>query len=81
MQRRTCKAMNRRDLPDNSNTLSGRLLLADKSFTAGKGFLKARYVIGGHQDQMKGVMVHTTAVLGKTGSRLPGDFAIPNMDE
>lgn len=60
LRRNTFKIILKKDVPPNGNILSGRFVLAIKSTVDGQIKFKARFVIGGHRDKMKNMMVHCT---------------------
>ena len=53
----------REDIHADANMLSGRFVLAIKSTKDGEVKYKVRFVIGGHRDKLKHVMVHHTATV------------------
>ena len=55
------------DIPPGANVLPGRFVLAIKSDRGGPTKWKARFVVGGHRDKFKKLMVHTSQAL-QTGS-------------
>lgn len=63
LDRRTFKVILTEDVPQDGNVLPGRFVLAIKSTEDGMTKYKARYVIGGHRDRLKHMMVHTTSTL------------------
>ena len=70
LKRGTFKVLLREDIPRNANVLPGRFVLAFKSTEDGKLKHKARYVIGGHRDRLKHMMVHSTSTLQPSSIRL-----------
>ena len=62
-ERGTFKVILREDIPRDGNVLSGRFVLTLKSTEDGMIKHKARYVIGGHRDKFKDLMVHSTSTL------------------
>lgn len=57
------KIILKEDIPANANTLPGRFILAISSSVDGKVKCKAQYVIGGHRDKLKSLMVHSISTL------------------
>ena len=70
LERGTFKVILREDIPRDGNVLSGRFVLTIKSTEYGKIKHKARYVIGGHRDKFKDLMVHSTSTLQPQSVRL-----------
>ena len=70
LQRGTFSIILREEVPKDANILPDRLFLALKSADDGQVNFKARYVVGGHRDRMKGPMVHTAATLQPQSIRL-----------
>eukprot|EP00171_Calliarthron_tuberculosum_P022290 IDg22290t1 len=70
LERKTFKVILREEVPPNANILPGRFVLAIKSTEDGKIKYKSRYVIGGHRDRMKAMMVHDAATLQLLSIRL-----------
>lgn len=58
LDRGTFKIFLRDDIPKDRNVLPGRFVLAVKPTEDGKEEYKARYVVGGHRDKLKRMMVH-----------------------
>eukprot|EP00171_Calliarthron_tuberculosum_P009468 IDg9468t1 len=69
-KRKTFKIILLEEVPLKANILPGRFVLAIKSTEDGKLKYKARYVIGGHRDRMKEMMVHDAATLQPQSIRL-----------
>ena len=64
MKRGAFKVMKLKDVPDKANVLTGRrFVLAYKNGDNGERKAKARYVIGGHRDKYKDLMVHNSKTL------------------
>ena len=70
LDRGTFKIILREDIPTDGNVLPGRFVLAVKSTEDEEVKFKARYVIGGHRDKLKGFMVHTSQTLQPSSVRL-----------
>eukprot|EP00171_Calliarthron_tuberculosum_P023324 IDg23324t1 len=70
LERGTFKVILKEDVPADANVLPGRLILAIKSTEDGQIKFKARYVIGGHRDKMKNLMVHSAITLQPSSIRL-----------
>lgn len=70
LDRGTFRVMLREDIPDDGNVLPGRFVLSIKSTDDGEVKWKARYVIGGHRDKLKIMMVHTSQNLQPSSVRL-----------
>ena len=68
--RGTFKVILREEVPTDANVLPGRFILAIKSTEDGEINYKARFVIGGHRDKMKHLMVHNSATLQPQSIRL-----------
>ena len=62
--------MLREEVPSDANVLPGRFVLAIKSSEDGQVMFKARYVIGGHRNRMKDMMVHSATSLQPQSIRL-----------
>ena len=69
LKRRTFKVMLKEKLPDGANALTARFVLAVKSNPDGDVKFKARYVIGGHRNQLKHYMVHGGQTLQYSSAR------------
>ena len=63
LDRGTFSVILREEFPPDSNVLPGCFFLAIKSTEDRQVKFKARYVIGGHRDRMKALMVHSAATL------------------
>eukprot|EP00171_Calliarthron_tuberculosum_P023641 IDg23641t1 len=70
LSRGTFKVILREEVPPDANVLPGRFVLAIKSTEDGNIKFKARYVIGGHRDRFKHMMVHTASTLQPQSIRL-----------
>lgn len=70
LERGTFRIILREEVPPDANVLPGRFVLAIKSTEDGETKFKARYVIGGHRDRMKAMMVHSAATLQPQSIRL-----------
>ena len=70
LERRRFKVMLREDVPPGGNILPGTIVLAIKSTEDGKVKYKVRYVIGGHRDWLRHMMVHTASTLQPQSIRL-----------
>lgn len=70
IERGTFKVVCREDVPLDANVLTGRFVLCIKSTPDGNIKHKARFVIGGHRDKLKNLMVHTTQTLQPSSIRL-----------
>ena len=70
MERGTFKVIPRESVPPGANVLPGRFVLAIKSLDTGKVKYKARYVVGGHRDRFKHMMVHSASTLQPQSVRL-----------
>lgn len=68
--RGTFKIILPEDVPTDGNGLPGRLVLAIKSTEDGEVKYKARFVIGGHRDKKKNLMVHNSATQQPPSIRL-----------
>lgn len=60
----------REGIPSDANILPGRFVLVIKSGKDGKIKYKARFVIGGHRDKLKDMMVHAASTLQPQSIRL-----------
>lgn len=60
LKRGAFKRILKKDVPPDGNVLPGRLVLSIKSLVEGEIKLKARYVIGGHRDKRKDVLIQST---------------------
>lgn len=58
------------DIPKDANLLPGRFVLAIKSKSTGEILFKARYVIGGHRDKYKALIVHASCTIQPSSIRL-----------
>ena len=70
LDRGTFKVILQEELPPDGNILPGRFVVAIKSTDDDKINYKARYVIGGHRDKYKDLMVHSTSTLQPQSVRL-----------
>ncbi len=70
LERGTFSIILREEVPPDGNVLPGRFVLAIKSTENGEIKFKARFVIGGHRDRMKDLMVHSAATLQPQSIRL-----------
>lgn len=70
LDRGTFKVILKEDIPPDGNVLPGRFVLAIKSTEDGEVKFKARYVIGGHRDRLKNMMVHSVQTLQPSSIRL-----------
>ena len=77
LERGTFRVLLKEEIPQDGNVLPGRFVLAIKSTIDGKVKYKARYVIGGHKDRMKGWMVHSSTTIQPQSVRLL--FALTSM--
>lgn len=58
------------DVPQNSNILGGRFVLTIKNKGTNKEIYKARFVVQGHKDKLKGNLVHHSTNLKQSSIRL-----------
>ena len=70
LERGTFKVILKEDIPTDANVLPGGVVLAIKSAEDGEIKFKARYVIGGHRDKEKNMMVHTATTLQRQSIQL-----------
>ena len=63
MDRGAFRVVKKKDVPANANVLTGRFVLVYKTDNNGMVKAKARYVIGGHRDRYKDLMVHSSKTL------------------
>lgn len=70
LEKGTSKVILKEEIPPDANVLPGRFVLALKSSIDGKIKCKARYVIGGHRDKLKHMMVHSSTTLQPQSVRL-----------
>lgn len=70
LRRGTFKVILKQDVPPDGNVLPGRFVLSIKSKIDGRILFKARYVIGGHRDRMKDLLVHSTSTTQPQSVRL-----------
>lgn len=70
LSRGTFKVILKEDIQRNGNVLLGRVVLALKSTIDGNVKHKARFVIGGHRDKLKELMVHSSRTLQPQSVRL-----------
>ncbi len=70
LARGTFEVIDKNNIPPYANVLPGKFVLTLKSSEAGSPQHKARYVIGGHRDRMKKLMVHTSQTLQPSSIRL-----------
>lgn len=68
-ERRTLGVILREDVAKDGNVLPGKFALAIKSKIDEETKLKPRYVIGGHRDRRKQMMVHTAPTLHPSSIR------------
>ena len=69
LEKGTFRVISKADVPPHGNVLSGRFVLAIKSTEDGAVKFKTRYVIAGHRDRYKEMMVHSTQTLQATSIR------------
>ena len=79
LERGTFKVILKQDIPSDAQILPGRFVLATKCTEDGEVKFKARYVIGGHRDKGKNLMVHTATTLQPQSIRLL--LALYNMHD
>ena len=70
LERGTFKIIFREDILPDGNVLPGRFVPNIKSTEDGEAKFKARFVIGGHRDRLKHMMVHSTTTLQPQSIRL-----------
>lgn len=70
LERRTFKLIIREEAPNDSNILRGRFFLAVKSTEDGQIKFRARYVIVGHRDKLKNLMVRSAITFQPQSIRL-----------
>ena len=70
LKRKTFKIILKEDILPYGNVLPGRFVLAIKSSITGEVVFKARYVIGGHRDKLKHMMVHSSTTMQPSSVRL-----------
>ncbi|CAN8072966.1 unnamed protein product [Agarophyton chilense] len=70
LDRGTFKVILKEDVPIDGNILPGRFVLAIKSTDDGRIKYKTRFVIGGHRDKLKHMMIHSTTTLQPSSIRL-----------
>ena len=75
IQRGTFKVILRREIPNGANILRGRYILSIKDFGTDREIWKARYVIQGHRDIEKDIMVRTSTNIQQGSLRLLFSFA------
>ena len=69
------------DIPQYANVLPGPLVLSIKSKEDGETKFKARYVVAGHRNSLKHMMVHTSQTVKPSSVRiLPSLAAIYRFD-
>jgi hypothetical protein len=68
--RNTFRAVLREDVPTGANKLKARYVLAIKDADTNKCIYKARYVLGGHRDRLKHLLVHTSSTLRPPSIRI-----------
>ena len=70
LNRGTFKIVSRKDIPPDANVLPDRFVVAIKTGDRGETKSKARYVVGGHRDRFKHMMVHSASTLQPQSVRL-----------
>ena len=70
LHRETFEVILKEEIPEGSNVLTARFVLAIKSIEDGEIKFKARYVAGGHQDKLKDYLVHGAQTLQAISVRL-----------
>ena len=70
LERGTFKVIVRQEVPPDGNVLPGRFVLAIKSTEDCRIKYMARYVIGGHRDRLKHMMIHNASTLQLQSIRL-----------
>ena len=68
--RGTFKFIRKEDIPDDAKVLTGGFILAIKSTEDGTIKYNARFVMGGHRDKHKNVMVHNSSTQQPQSVRL-----------
>ena len=70
MRRGTFKVILKEEIPPDGNVLPGRFVLAIKSTEDDRIKFKARFVIGGHRDKLKKLLVHSSQSIQPASVRL-----------
>ena len=63
VRRNALQVMLKQDLPDDSNAVTARFVLAIKLYAEGNTKCKERYVMDGHRDKLKHYMVYGAQTL------------------
>ena len=77
LERGTFKIVVREEIPNNPNILGGRFVLAVKNPSTKEEVYKARFVVQGHRDRDKAILVHASPNLRQESVRLL--FAIASI--
>ena len=75
MDRGTWKVILKQNVPKDANKLSGRYFLAIKNVETEKPVFKARFVVQGHRDKDKNIIVHNSTNLRQSSTRLIASLA------
>ena len=70
IDRGTYEIVCREEVPDNANILGGRFVFAIKEKGTAKEKLKAQFVVQGHTDAEKNLLIHNTTTLRQSSVRL-----------
>lgn len=70
MSRGTFRVVPRSSLPPDANIMGGRFVLAVKNKGLPNELLKARYVVQGHTDREKNILVHASTTARQHSTRL-----------
>jgi hypothetical protein len=75
LDRGTFKVIHRRDIPEGANKLGGRYVLSIKYSGTNKEIWDVRYVIQGHRDHGKDIMVRSSSNVQQISLR----FVLPSL--
>jgi len=70
LKRKTWKIVCREEVPDNANILRGRFILAIKDEGTDREIWKARFVVQGHRDKLKKLLVHDISVARQHSTKI-----------
>ena len=70
MNKNTWKVIDQDIIPKNANILSGRFVLSIKNANTDEESYKARYVVQGHKDREKSLLVHNSTTVRQSSTRL-----------
>jgi Reverse transcriptase (RNA-dependent DNA polymerase) len=70
MNKNTWKIVDKETIPKDANILNGRFVLTIKNANSDDEICKARYVVQGHKDREKSLLVHNSTTVRQSSTRL-----------